>query len=270
MDLTHFRQHGYQVLQNVIDTEVAAEVGSFLVESSDTAIDLLSSELNGGPNAPRLKGSKLCAAIDHAYNHPDFEAIPHDLRLTMSGHFPIETRLAKRLWLIPSLVRVQAVLHEVLSDEALFMHMPPTARFVLPGNQHAAVPAHQDVSYNKHMSDFVTLWVPFVPITERCGGVAVFEGSGQPVEQLDDRSQKFWLKGLATDGFNKKHCTMNVGDALLLNRWIIHESMPNQSDHTRYSIDYRFFSSHESSSKHLLDLQRWEVIEPTDPSRAVA
>jgi len=262
--LTFFRRHGYQVLHDIIDIDIAAEVGDFLIERSDAATQTLAQELDC--SAP----AELCAAIDNAYHRDDFEQLPHDLRLTMSGHFPLKTRLAKRLWLIPSLGRVQQMLRDVLEHDELYMHMPPTARFVMPGNAHAGVPAHQDISYNKHMSDFVTLWVPFVPITETCGGVAVFEGSGEPVEQLDDHAQKFWLKGISTDGFAKKHCTMHVGDALLLNRWIIHESMPNLSDRIRYSIDFRFFSGCNTSSKHLLDLQRWEVIEPSGRDRAVA
>ena len=100
--------------------------------------------------------------------------------------------------------------------------------------------------------------------------MAVFEGSGKPVELLEDRDQKFWLKGVPTDGYNKVHCTMDVGDALLLNKWIIHESVANTSNRIRYSIDFRFFSGRESSSKHLLDMQSWRVVEPAARTPAAA
>jgi hypothetical protein len=61
---------------------------------------------------------------------------------------------------------------------------------------------------------------------------------------------------------------MDVGDALLLNKWIVHESVPNVSSRIRYSIDFRFFSGRDSSSKHLLDMQTWKVIEPAKKEAA--
>ena len=73
------------------------------------------------------------------------------------------------------------------------MHMPPTARFILPGNSAAAVPPHQDVSYNHHLTDFITAWVPFHPIDEESGGVAVFSGS-QAVP-------RFWIPPSGIFGF---------------------------------------------------------------------
>ncbi len=255
-DLSFFHQNGYQVLRDVIDVNVAKNLLAFLSSDADDALTLLMADL-------RCNGiGALCQRIDDAARKPDFEAIPKDQRMVMSGHFPLETRLSRTLWQIPKLDSVREVLRAALGHDELFMHMPPTARFVLPGNKHAGVPAHQDTSYNKHMTDFVTLWVPLTRIDERCGGVAVFEGSGQPVELLEDREQKFWLKGVPTDGFNKVHCTMDIGDALLLNKWIIHESVPNTSNRIRYSIDTRYFSGREQSSKHLLDMQTWRVIEP--------
>lgn len=256
MDLNHFQQHGYQVLPNVIDRGVIERVLEFLAADADDALTLLMADLG----CRRI--DDLLGRIDEIAAQPDFEKVPKDQRMVMSGHFPLETRLSRTLWMVPKLPRVRQVLEEALKHAELYMHMPPTARFVLPNNRHAAVPAHQDVSYNKHMSDFVTLWVPLVPINDECGGVDVFEGSGQPVERLDDTSQKFWLKGIESEGFTRRHCTMDVGDALLLNKWIVHESHANVSQRIRISIDFRFFSGRDASSKHLLDMQTWKVIDP--------
>ncbi|MEX2214894.1 MAG: phytanoyl-CoA dioxygenase family protein [Phycisphaeraceae bacterium] len=256
MNLQHFQEHGYQLLPNVIDRGVIERLLEFLAADADDALTLLMADLR----IRRME--ELAAKVDETFARPDFESVPKDQRLVMSGHFPLETRLSRTLWMVPKLPRVREVVEEALKHAELYMHLPPSARFVLPHNKHAAVPAHQDVSYNQPMSDFVTLWVPLVPIDDACGGIDVFEGSGQPVERLDDRSQKFWLNGVVTEGFNRKHCTMDVGDALLLNKWIVHESHANVSKRIRFSIDFRFFSGRDASSKHLLDMQTWKVIEP--------
>ena len=256
MDLTHFQSHGYQVLPGVIDRETVRSLLTYLAADADDALTLLMADLRCNDV------TTLCKRIDETASRPDFDKVPKDQRLVMSGHFPLETRLSRTLWQVPKLAAVRAVLEHVLGGSDLFMHMPPTARFVLPGNKHAAVPAHQDISYNKHMADFVTLWVPLTRIDDQCGGVAVFPGSGQPVERLESFDQKFWLQGVSTEGFPRVHCTMDAGDALLLNKWIIHESVANLSSRIRYSIDFRFFRGRDQSSKHLLDLQNWRVIEP--------
>ncbi len=256
MDLNFFHQHGYQILRDVIDPEVATAVRDFLIESYDQALSRLKEELGARDLA------ELVANIDEESKRPDFATIPHDFRLLMSGHYPLETRLSRQLWQLPRQPRLRRVLEAVFSDQRLFMHMPPMARFILPGNRHAGVPAHQDVSYNKHMSEFVTVWVPLCQIDDACGGVAVYEGSATDRELLSNQQQKFWFEGVPTEGFEKRHCKIDIGDALLLNRWIVHESMPNVSDRIRYSTDMRFFGSGDTSSKHVLDMQDWRVIEP--------
>ncbi len=55
---------------------------------------------------------------------------------------------------------------------------------------------------------------------------------------------------------------MQVGDVLILSKWILHESMPNRSNKTRISTDFRFFTESERSTKHFLDMQSWQVSEP--------
>jgi hypothetical protein len=89
---------------------------------------------------------------------------------TLTGHFPLEVRLSENLWKIPYSESFYSIIKTILRSENVFMHMPPTARFVLPGNVYAGVPPHQDISYNKHMTDFITVWVPLVDIDEEGAG----------------------------------------------------------------------------------------------------
>lgn len=191
------------------------------------------------------------------------ESRVHACAEASSGHFDLDTRLDPRLWAIPRLPRLQALLREVLDSHTLFLHMPPAARFVLPGNLEAGVPPHQDLSYNRHLSDFITVWVPLVDIDDACGGVAVYPGSAAPCEIAVPRDpQGHWLRGVSTHGYESLHCKLRMGDVLLLSKWIIHASMPNHSPRTRLSIDYRFFGEQDRSTKHHLDLQTGVVIAP--------
>lgn len=229
--LDRFHCDGYQVVRKALDPTVVLSVGAFLAEALESF---------------RRAGAK-----------------PSEEAQTSSGHFPLDVRLSPRLWDLPRQESLQAIVRDALGARHLFMHMPPMARFVEPGNGMAAVPPHQDVSYNRHMSDFITVWIPFVPINAACGGVAVFEGSQRQPEMLDDLSRDVWLKPVATDGLRRVECQpMEPGDILLLNQWIIHESMPNRSAGPRLSVDLRFFGETTSSTKHCLDCQTWTVSAP--------
>lgn len=256
MKLDFFHQHGYQVLRGVVDPGVLGEVKQFIQQEVDRILAELSDQFGVGDLPEIVRRLKLAAQSpqDVAKDSRQYQG--------MTGQTPLELRLSEKLWEIPRLPALRQCVTQALDSEQIYMHMPPMARFVLPGNPNAGVPAHQDISYNKHMENFVTLWVPLVTIDEACGGVAVYEGSNLAQELLDDQTQEIWLKGLSTDGYVERHCTMEMGDALLLNQWIIHQSMPNRSQTTRLSIDYRFFSQPEKTSKHLLDIQRWQVVSP--------
>lgn len=264
--MTPFHTHGYQVIPGVVDHEVVRSLLTYLSADADDALTLLMADLR----CPDLAGLKR--RMDEMVDGPELGKLTRDQRMIISGHFPLETRLSRTLWQVPRLAAVRRVLETALGATQLYMHMPPTARFVLPGNRHAAVPAHQDVSYNRHMNDFVTLWVPLTPIDQQCGGVAVYPGTGSPIERQSPSeapdAQKLWLNGVTTDGMPRVHCTMGIGDALLLNPWIVHESMPNLSSRVRYSVDFRFFARRENSSKHLLDMQTWQVVEPATQTAA--
>lgn len=256
MDFTHFHQHGYQVVRGLLDPLVVDETRRFLEAESEPAIASLARYLDC------RERSGLVAAIDRESQRPDFDSIAPELRMSMSGHFPLQTRLSPRLWAIARQPRLREALEAALGHTELFLHMPPVARFVVPGNTHAKVPPHQDLSYNKHMSGFVTVWTPLVPIDGDCGGLLVYEGSADKPELLDDATRKFWFKPLPIEGYTPVQFTMDVGDVVLLNPMVIHGSMPNRSGRIRYSIDYRFLSANQTSTKHVLDLQSWKVIEP--------
>lgn len=256
VDLEQYRQHGYLVLKDLLEPSTVETVKPFLHHAAEHAVAQVREALGDLP----LK--ELNDRIDHESQREDFETIDRGLRMAMSGHYPLEVRLSETLWAIPRDPNLRRVLETIFDSQELFMHMPPVARFVMPGNAHAGVPAHQDVSYNKHMQAFLTVWCPWVHINERCGGVAVYEDTNDAVERLDDTDQKFWLKGVETEGYKRLEFEMSPGDVLVLSPWVIHQSIPNTSDGLRISTDCRFMPGAGLSSKHVLDMQQWKVFEP--------
>jgi ectoine hydroxylase-related dioxygenase (phytanoyl-CoA dioxygenase family) len=130
----------------------------------------------------------------------------------------------------------------------------------LPGSRTAGVPAHQDRSYNGHLPRFVTAWIPFVPIDDVCGGVAVYVGGTRELRNVAEQTGP-WIGACRTDDLQRVQPGFELGDVLLLSDWVVHASVPNASQRTRRSIDYRFFAGGRSG-KHALDLETFAVIAP--------
>ncbi len=189
--------------------------------------------------------------------------LDHDSIRLLSGIYPLKVRLNETLLKIPFEISVQNLLSKVLESNKIRIHMPPAARFILPGNSAAGVPAHQDIYYNKQISDFITMWVPLVPINETSGAVRIFKKSDKIEYDFDISSNSVWIDAIDTNGFESFDCTsMDIGDVLIFNKLLIHESIPNISKNIRYSIEFRFFGHNDNSTLHYLDLQSKIVKEP--------
>lgn len=259
MNADFFHEHGYQIFENVIPLDLIDETKSILEKDAHSSLMNARSEIG-------CDEDELMVAIDEIASGVaagGLESLSKVSRNTLSGHISLEARLSLGLRKIPSHPAIQEVVRAILKSEKIFMHMPPTARFVLPGNLHAGVPPHQDISYNDHLSNFVVIWVPLVDIDDDCGGVTVYHGSGfEPELSVTHDANSFWQTGVPVEGFIPIHCKMRRGSVLALNKWVVHASMSNKSDHIRYSIDHRFFGEGDVSNKHFLDLQTNQIITP--------
>lgn len=180
----------------------------------------------------------------------------------LCGHFRLETRLNPRLTEIVSCDPLLAHIRNVLQSEKIYLHMPPVARYVLPQFEYAAVPVHQDLSYNQHMKNFVTVWLPLVPIDAQCGGVEIFEGRPNQQVPLEPIGSPFWFEPAQTEGKTLLRFEANPGDVLFLDPYVLHQSGLNKSDRIRFSIDYRFFTHNGVFEKHALDCQTGKLIQP--------
>jgi hypothetical protein len=254
-----FRSEGVVVLKQVLPASVYAPVRDYLTACVDELTSLFA-QYRISIHAPDA-GRHVERLLDD-----DAAAVPPEHRHVLLGHFPLPTRLGRALWAIPMHLDGQPILHDVLGARRLFVHMPPAARFVLPGNSKAAVPAHQDVSYNKHLGLFCVVWVPLVEIDERCGGMAVFpktQGLGELFEGKTVAAAHGWIPPIRTSDYERVELwPLSPGDIVVMGNETVHESLPNSSDRIRISIDFRFFGENSRSSKHYLDLQEGRIIAP--------
>jgi hypothetical protein len=254
-----FRDEGLVAVAGALPQSVVREVTDFLATALDDISRLFAKyaiELRD-PDA----GAKVERLLD-----ADAAKVPAEDRHVLLGHFPLAVRLDETLWRIPLALAEQSFLYEVLGAKRLFVHMPPTARFVLPGNLKAAVPAHQDVTYNKHLGPFCVVWVPLVEIDGACGGMAVFprtQGRGELHRGATVAPSDGWIPPIDTSGFERVELQpLSPGDVAVMSNETVHESMPNRSSRIRLSVDFRFFGDNSSSSKHYLDLAERRVVAP--------
>ena len=258
LDLSKFHEEGYVLLKGLVDPDVVKNLGVFLnaqIEQSFWFLD---------PRLIPLGFQERVSRLDQMRNDERlFANLDAEKKNILFGHFDLKTRLHPELtgWLRHEAALKQA-LCRILDSPELYMHMPPMARFIYPNCEWPGVPAHQDAAYNKHMSDFVTMWIPLTDIDDACGGVTLFEGLPAELKHSDNEERKVWFEAIDTQGMRPVHFHMKQGDALFFKSLKIHQSRPNISDRIRLSMDMRFFGGHERSSKHFLDLQTMKIHVP--------
>lgn len=254
-------EHGYDVVRGVVPAEVLDGVRGFLEGEVLATVDPILKEL-GLRDEAELRNALANGRI----TKDDYRSMGYEGRKAITGHLRLSARLSPVLHTIPRAAPVLELLRRVLDSDRIRMHIPPVARFVHPGNRLAGVPAHRDAVYNGHMTDFVTMWVPLVPIDGSCGGVTFYPGiEPAPSESAQQDDDEPWLSPVDTRSTAGIHHDMAPGDVLVFDKSILHQSAPNTSDRTRLSIDFRFFGERDSSTKPYLDLETGETIHPEAP-----
>jgi len=253
-----FRDEGIVILKQMLPPAACRATHDFLSAAVDGMADLFARY------GIAIDGPDCGKKVAHLLDAP--AALPPEDRHVLLGHFPLAVRLHETLWRIPLALAEPPFLYELLGAKKLFVHMPPTARFVLPGNEKATVPAHQDVSYNKHLGPFCVVWVPLVDIDGACGGMAVYprtQGRGELFAGDTVAPAEGWIPGLDVAALTRVELfPLAPGDVVVMGNETVHESMPNRSPRTRLSVDFRFFGEASRSSKHYLDLAARRVIAP--------
>jgi hypothetical protein len=192
----------------------------------------------------------------HQKQLPTYESrgLPADLRHYLTGEFDLETRLDTRIAEILSTERSREFICRFFGSDRYLIHYPPMIRFKVAEAPSNLVPVHQDYAYNRHLSNFITVWVPLVDITEECGGIIGYAGShlSEPVEHAASGA---WSNKARTDlsRFSARHILMKAGDALFFPPRLLHQSAPHRSATIRYSIDFRVFRQPSDTTKSYYD-----------------
>jgi hypothetical protein len=257
-----FEREGIVVVRDLLPMPVVDAVGQFL-RSSLAHLDIALQRHGISPE----DGDAVARLTDLMQSSPP-QLSEQDRHLFL-GHFPLEVRLAEPLRAIPRFLNAHPLLFNLLGARQLFVHMPPTARYVLPHCSLARVPLHQDISYNRHMGEFCVVWAPLVPIDLACGGMAAYSRTHHASEVIVERQRAAsdgWLPPieaqLPAGAERVVLAPLDPGDIVVMGQRTLHESMPNNSDRMRLSCDFRFFGERSHSSKHYLDLATDTVFAP--------
>ena len=237
-----FDLYGYQKINKILSAQEVNDLKEFLVKSLDHSIQLEFGEDYNSKNLMKL--------VNQYYEQKKYN-INENKKKILAGMYPPEIRLNERFIEIVSNKNLVEKLSEITKIEIQNLHLPPMARYVLPNNTGAMVPAHQDETYNTHMSNFVTLWITLVEIDNECGGLRIFKhDKNKKVEKVNLEKSKFWYDGVLTENYEYEDILpMSPGDGITFKKNIIHQSLPNISNKIRFSLDLRYFSKNDKSSK---------------------
>lgn len=250
--IDEFRQRHYVIVKGFYPVALIETYQKFLRKSLENDVLPILKRLGLSLDTPEL-GRIVSERIEQD------QALDAAEKHLLMGHFPLHVRLSDQIHPLAHHLGQSALLKQLLDSEHLYMHMPPMMRYVPPSYNAAAVPPHQDSSYNPHMSNFVTVWTPLVPIDLKCGGMIMYEDSHHETLPVATEANG-WLTPVATEKFKRTQLDgLGPGDAVILSPHIIHASAPNISDRIRYSMDLRVFGQSGRSTKHHMNLDTLEV-----------
>ena len=248
---------GYVHLRQAVAQDTVQAVLTYLTHAANWELSIAFPEL--------LRDEDRVHHIHGLAREKDFWQWDKITQDAMIGQLSLEVRTSPKLWALLT-EQVRETVKVLLQVPRVKMHMAPAVRCILPQNQYAMVPAHQDIEYNPHLcGPFVTCWFALMDATEQCGGLAMYPGSHTgPVQPVQYAGA--WRKPVDTTGYTRTPVYCKAGDMLIFPSTLIHESMANTSDHRRISMDCRVFGPPTTSTKHYLDTDTWTVHAPTEPT----
>ncbi|MCB1049033.1 MAG: phytanoyl-CoA dioxygenase family protein [Acidobacteria bacterium] len=256
MNQCEFREKGYYLSKQLLSAEWVKIIKGFLTQELPLCLEKVQKEV------PIADWSCWGSALQNWLIEKDLSQLSGEIRNVLCGHFRLETRLNPILTTICQQRFLIDTVRALLGEGFLCLHMPPVARFILPNNPFSRVPAHQDIQYNSFLGHFLTAWVPLVPIDDKCGGVLVYEGRPEGVLSASDPGGPFWLPKTDPQDREVRVLSMQPGDVLFLDPYILHESAPNRAEFARLSLDYRFFLRREKAQKHYMEVDTLQLVSP--------
>ena len=137
---------------------------------------------------------------------------------------------------------------ESLIGPEILAHPQFNARAKLPNQDRSVVPWHQDLGYLEREAEetlMVNIWIPLVDATRENGCMEVIGGSHKSplIEHHQRQGPGRNFKGILDEALppgEQVLCPIKKGGVLLIQHKTIHRSIPNLSDHIRWSLDLRY------------------------------
>ena len=240
--IAFYKHEGYLLVEDVIPIEDLQLLISELNETVDQnareaqAEGQLSNLFEDEPFERRLARmvESVADPSDTSFSDTFFEGLHGKLKT--EGMFAVQTHPA-----------ILDIVESLIGPEIL-AHPQFNIRPKLPNQDTSVVPWHQDLGYlQPDASDtfMVNFWIPLVDATVENGCMEVIAGSHK-VPLIDHvlglgpgRNFKGIVDEELPDG-EQVQCPVPLGGVLLIQHKTIHRSVPNHSDHIRWSMDIRY------------------------------
>ena len=240
--IAFYKDKGYLLVEDVIPVEDLQLLIAELNETVDQnarkaqAEGELSDLFEDEPFERRLARivESVADPSDTSFSDTFFEGLHGKLKT--EGMFAVQTHTA-----------ILDIVESLIGPEIL-AHPQFNIRPKLPNQDTSVVPWHQDLGYlqpDASETFMVNFWIPLVDATVENGCMEVIAGSHK-VPLIDHvlglgpgRNFKGIVDAELPDG-EQVQCPVPLGGVLLIQHKTIHRSVPNYSDHIRWSMDIRY------------------------------
>ena len=240
--IAFYKDQGYLLVEDVIPVEDLQQLISELNDTVDQnarkaqAKGELSEIFEDEPFERRLARivESIADPSDTSFSDTLFEGLHGKLKT--EGMFAVQTHPA-----------ILDIVESLIGPEIL-AHPQFNIRPKLPNQDTSVVPWHQDLGYLQSDASetfMVNFWIPLVDATVENGCMEVIAGSHKAplINHVlglgPGRNFKGIVDGALPDG-EQVQCPVPLGSVLLIQHKTIHRSVPNHSDHIRWSMDIRY------------------------------
>ncbi len=240
--IAFYKHEGYLLVEDVIPVEDLQLLISELNETVDQnarkaqAKGELSELFEDEPFERRLARvvESVADPSDTSFTDTFFEGLHGKLKT--EGMFAVQTHPA-----------ILDIVESLIGPEIL-AHPQFNIRPKLPNQDTSVVPWHQDLGYlqpDASETFMVNFWIPLVDATVENGCMEVIAGSHKAplINHVLGLGPGRNFKGIVDEALpdgEQVQCPVPLGGVLLIQHKTIHRSVPNHSDHIRWSMDIRY------------------------------
>ena len=114
----------------------------------------------------------------------------------------------------------------------------PLTRVDLPQDlKHSFFDAHQDFPYNRHSTNSIVVWIPFMNTNHKEGCLEVSPKSHIEKKVFQQKKNSKLIKN--SSQFKFKKVKVKLGEALIFSEFLVHRSGVNRSKKIRFSLQLR-------------------------------